>query len=82
MVVKKSMRQRKEMDGAEYYREEAQDEDLSLKEVYYAPDDAPVKSYLTQIIYLTDSAPRIPSYDQTRRAGSRPGDLGREGPEV
>ena len=32
MVVKKSMRQRKE---------EAQDEDLSLKEVYYAPDDAP-----------------------------------------
>ena len=41
MVVKKSMRQRKEMDGAEYYREEAQDEDLSLKEVYYAPDDAP-----------------------------------------
>ena len=41
-----------------------------------------VKSYLTQIIYLTDSAPRIPSYNQTRRAGSSPGDLGREGPEV
>ena len=41
MVVKKTMRQRKEMDGAEYYPEEVKDEDLSLKEINYASNEAP-----------------------------------------